>query len=78
MGLFTKDKSFDFEKIPSAPSQDNARSYLENLYRRDLDFPEREVEGLTPFQKELQAYTRSLMPSVKQTAGMSLDEFRQT
>lgn len=56
MGLFTKDQKFKFKQIPSTPEQDEARSYLTNLFRQNLSFPELQVADLTGNEQRIQSY----------------------
>ena len=54
MGLFTKDKKLEFEKIPSAPEQDQARNYLQGLYTNNLNYPEMGVAELSDSERSVQ------------------------
>lgn len=54
MGLFTKDKSLKFAKIPSAPEQKQARSYLVDLMENNLQFDPQPVADLTDTEKQIQ------------------------
>jgi hypothetical protein len=54
MGLFTKSKSLKFKKIPSTPEQNQARSYLEGLYQKDLQYPTEQIADLTGTEQQIQ------------------------
>jgi hypothetical protein len=54
MGLFTQSKSLKFKKIPSTPEQNQARSYLEGLYQKDLQYPTEQIADLTGTEQQIQ------------------------
>jgi hypothetical protein len=78
MGFFSDSKSIDFEKIPSTPEQDRARNWLESQYNRNLNFPTRDVTGLTPFQQELQDYVRGSMSGMQNNYNLARGEIQDT
>jgi hypothetical protein len=54
MSLFTKEKKLKFKEIPSTSEQTQARSYLQGLEQRDLQFPTLQVAELTPEEQAIQ------------------------
>lgn len=64
MGLFSNDSEFEFEKIPSTPEQDQARSYLMNLMGNDIQFPTEGVAELTGTEQQIQAQLPSYLNQI--------------
>jgi hypothetical protein len=64
MGLFSKDKSFKFKLIPSAPEQTQARSYLTGLMDNNIQFPTEGIADLTPTEQQIQGQLPSYLDQI--------------
>jgi hypothetical protein len=61
MGLFSKDEKLEFEAIPSAPEQTQARSFLVDLMEKDWQFPVEGTAELTDTEKQIQSQLPSYL-----------------
>lgn len=76
MGLFSKDKKMKFALIPSTPEQTQARSYLNNLYQQDIQYPTEQIADLTPSEQTIQGQLPSIIAGMEQNYGLAENYYK--
>ena len=64
MGLFSKDKKLKFKLIPSTPEQTEARGYLTDLMRNDVQYPVQQIAPLTGTEQQIQGQLPSYLNQI--------------
>lgn len=64
--------------IPSTAQQDNMRNYLESLASANVQFPERDIAGLSDFEQQIQSVLPQLMETLQALPANLLTDIEPT